>query len=141
MKKLLILLLWGIFFTACNSSNPSDKEIIKGPPAPTPVKRVDIPFRDGGYSYLPSVIVDSQKALDEFLIKVMATDNWKGKSQFIKKLQNIEINFEVYNLLFYKITEGSGSIKLTPKKPKTRTTTEQACDVDKSEDFRCTKWE
>ncbi len=71
----------------------------------------------------------------------MATDNWKGKSQFIKKLQNIEINFEVYNLLFYKITEGSGSIKLTPKKPKTRTTTEQACDVDKSEDFRCTKWE
>ena len=124
MKKLLTLLLLGIFFTACNGSNSSDKEIIKGPPAPTPVERVDIPFRDFGYSYLPSTIVDSQKALDEFLIKVMATENWKGKSQFIEKLQNVEINFEAYNLLFYKITEVSGSIKLTPKKPKTRTSTE-----------------
>ena len=124
MKKLLTLLLLGIFFTACNSSKTPDKNIIKGPQAPTPVERVDVPFRDFGYSYLPSTIVDSQKALDEFLIKVMATDNWKGKSQFIEKLQNVEINFEAYNLLFYKITEGSGSIKLTPKKPKTRTTTE-----------------
>ncbi len=125
MKKLLTLLLLGIFFTACNSSKTPDKNIIKGPPAPTPVERVDVLFRDGGYSYLPSTIIDSQKALDEFLIKIMATDNWKGKNQFIiEKLQNVEINFEVYNLLFYKITEVSGSIKLTPKKPKTRTTTE-----------------
>ncbi len=124
MKKLLTLLLLSTFFIACNSSSTPKKNIIKGPPPPMPVEKIDIPFRDFGYNYFSSTIIDSQKSLDDFLLKVMAKDNWRGKALFLKKLQDDTINFEAYNLLFYKITESSGSIKLTAKTPKIKTTTE-----------------
>lgn len=121
MKKLLTLLLLSIFFIACNSNSTPKKNIIKGPLAPMPVERIDIPFRGFGYDYLPSTIIDSQKSLDDFLLEVTEKDEWDGKTLFLKKLQDDTINFEIYNLLFYKITEGSGSIKLTPKAPTTIT--------------------
>jgi hypothetical protein len=129
MKRLLTLLLLSTFFIACNSNTTPKKNIIKGPTPPMSVEKIDIPFRDFGYTYFSSTLIDSQTSLDEFLLKTMAKDNWRGKTLFLKKLQKHTINFEAYNLLFYKITEGSGSIKLTPKAPKTKTTTEHHVTV------------
>ena len=129
MKRVLTLLLLSIFFIACNSSTMSKENIIKGPNPPMPVERVDIPFRDFGYSYFSSTLIDSQASLDEFLLKIMSKDNWRGKTLFLKKLQEDTIDFEVYNLLFYKITEVSGSIRLRPETPKIKTTTEHHVTV------------
>jgi len=109
MKKLLLLFIMGTLLTSCidDSSKTTDDT--------SPLKRVEnieIPFRENGYSQHPSKVLVSQKELDKFLTQVGNDENWNNKTDFLAKLQDTPINFKLYNLLFYRITEGSGSVKL-----------------------------
>ena len=109
MKKLLLLLLWGALFTSC--INDSTK-VIKDPALSTIIENIEIPFREHGYSQHSSKLLSSQKELDTFLTQVGNNEGWNNKTDFLAKLQDTPIDFKIHNLLFYRITETSGSIKV-----------------------------
>jgi len=104
----MTLLLLGTLFTACNSTTPDVKDGISS----DVLERIAIPFREHGYSELPSKIIDSQAALDRFLQMVKKQANWNHKLAFLTALEAEKIDFSKWNLLLYRMTEGSGSVGL-----------------------------
>ena len=110
MKKLLLLLLPLIaFFTSCISDSTT---AIKDPLASNMIEKIETPFRENGYSQYASKIFSSQEKLDKFLTQIGNDTNWNNKTDFLAKVQDTPIDFNTHNLLFYRITEGSGSVKL-----------------------------
>lgn len=109
MKKLLLLLLWGTLFTSCiNDSTKATND----PELSTMIENIEIPFREHGYSQHSSKVLSSQEELDSFLTQVGNDESWNNKTDFLAKLQDTPIDFSLHNLLFYRITEPSGSIKV-----------------------------
>jgi len=108
MKKLLFATL-AILFVSCASNTPiidSNNTIA----TEKSIRNIPIPFRDFGYSYLPSKVIVSQKAFDTFLRKIANSNGFHKKTEILEALQNANIDFKKSNLLFYRITEPSGSI-------------------------------
>lgn len=112
MKKLLLLLSLGILFISCSSNSPDIKEET---PTVTVIKPIEIPFREHGYSEFPSKLITTQESLDTFLAQVGNVNAWNSKTDFLEKIQNENIDFTKYNLLFYRITETSGSVTVDVK--------------------------
>jgi len=102
MKKLLIFLVLGTLFVACT----------------TPIiERLDTPFREHGYNNYASKVITSQSDFDRFLTQVANDSDWNNKVDFLDVLQDRNIDFNTHNLLFYRLTETSGSVKLTIHAP------------------------
>ena len=108
MKILMTLLLFSTFFTACNTETPK----VKDNTSSEVLERIAIPFREHGYSELASKIISSQEGLDRFLQRVKRQANWNNKPAFIKVLRAKKVDFSKWNLLLYRMTEGSGSVGL-----------------------------
>jgi len=108
MKKLLFATL-AILFASCSSNTPiiNTNNTIATEKS---IKNIPIPFRDFGYSYFPSKVIFSQKAFDAFLRKIANSNGFHKKIEILEALQNANIDFKKSNLLFYRITEPSGSI-------------------------------
>jgi len=112
MKKLLLLCILGTLFTSCIGDSI---QTIKDPQPSNLIKNIEIPFKEQGYSQHSSKILSSQKELDRFLTQVGNDEHWNNKTDFLAKIQDTPINFKTHNLLFYRITEGSGSVQLVVK--------------------------
>jgi len=108
MKTLITLLLLSTLFTACNSTKPD----VTDNTTSEVLERIAIPFREHGYSELPSKIISSQEDLDRFLEVVKRQPHWNNKPAFLKALEAEKIDFSKWNLLLYRMTEGSGSVGL-----------------------------
>ncbi len=111
MKTLMTLLLLGTLFTACNST----KLDVTDNTTSEVLERIAIPFREHGYSELPSKIIGSQEDLDRFLQVVKRQPHWNNKPAFLKTLEAEKIDFSNWNLLLYRMTEGSGSVEIDVK--------------------------
>lgn len=81
------------------------------------IEKMDISFREHGYAQFPSKVITSQDGLDRFLNQVTNDDNWNSKEEFLNQLDGIEIDFSSENILFYRMTEGSGSVQLSIQEP------------------------
>ena len=108
MKILLLLLLLGALFTACNSTNVDVHESTSF----HALEQIAIPFREHGYSELPSKIITTQRDLDRLIAVVKRQANWNNKPSFLKAIKLEHIDFSKWNLLLYRLTEGSGSVGL-----------------------------
>jgi len=109
MKKLLLLAILAILFVSCASDS---KNITNTVATQKSIKNIPIPFREIGYSQHASQVIVSQKAFDSFITQIGNEDNWNKKTEVLEVLQNANIDFKKNNLLFYRITRGSGSIKI-----------------------------
>jgi len=109
MKKLLLLAILAILFVSCASDS---KNITNTVATQKSIKNIPIPFREIGYSQHASQVIVSQKAFDSFITQIGNEDNWNKKTEVLEALQNANIDFTKNNLLFYRITRGSGSIHL-----------------------------
>jgi len=110
MKKLLLLATLSILFISCASNptiNTNNTTVTQ-----ESIKNIDIPFKDHGYSQYSSRVITSQKAFDTFIMQINNSNNWNRKTEVLEELKNAEIDFKNNNLLFYRITRGSGSIHL-----------------------------
>jgi uncharacterized protein YcfL len=111
MKKILLLATLTLLFISC-ANNTSMINTNTSIATPQSIKPIAIPFREHGYSYLPSQVIVSQKAFDAFLNKIKRSNGFNKKRELLAALQNANIDFTKNNLLFYRITEPSGSIQL-----------------------------
>ncbi|RUM70178.1 MAG: hypothetical protein DSZ07_03000 [Sulfurovum sp.] len=109
MKKLLLLITLITLFISCASDS---KNINNSISTQKSIKNIPIPFREHGYSQHASQLIVSKKAFDSFIMQIGNGDNWNKKTEVLEALQNANIDFKKNNLLFYRITRGSGSIKL-----------------------------
>ncbi len=109
---LILTLLSLLAFTACNSSDDTSTQGLTNE-----FKEVDIALREHGYGNFETTVIDSNTALDRFLTDIKAQENWNDKASFLAIIENEAIDFQTQNLLFYRITESSGSITLTAQKP------------------------
>jgi len=109
MKKLLLLITLITLFISCASDS---KNINNSTSTQKSIKNIPIPFREHGYSQHASQLIVSKKAFDSFIMQIGNGDNWSKKTEVLEALQNANIDFKKNNLLFYRITRGSGSIKL-----------------------------
>ena len=109
MKKLLLLATLAILFISCSSDS---KYISNTVATQKSIKNIPIPFREIGYSQHASKVIVSQKAFDSFITQIGNGNNWNKKTEVLEALQNANIDFKKNNLLFYRITRGSGSIHL-----------------------------
>jgi len=109
MKKLLLLTTLAILFVSCVSDSKSTNNTVA---TEKNIKNIPIPFREIGYSEHASQVIVSQKAFDTFITQIGNGDNWNKKTEVLEALQNANIDFKKNNLLFYRITRGSGSIQL-----------------------------
>ena len=118
MNKLLIfLLIIGTLFVSCASDSKKTTTTTKTPTA-TNIKNIAIPFREHGYSEQSSKLITSETEFDKFITQIGNADSWNKKTETLTILQDENIDFKTHNLLFYRITEGSGSIKLVVKHDK-----------------------
>ncbi len=101
-----------LFFTGCNSSLDENE-----PKLASDFKQLTIPVREHGYSNFETTVIDSATTLVEFLNDVNLQEHWNDKETFVRVLENRIIDFKIKNLILYRITEGSGSIALTPQEP------------------------
>ena len=127
IRKLLYissLVISMALLTSCGSDgiggtgSPVDAGI-SGELSPTfkQISRIDIPLKDQGYSNFKTTIISSQTELDQFITTVKGQNNWDNKPDFLKKMQSEKHDFSKNNILLYRMTESSDSIKLTPKEP------------------------
>ena len=79
--------------------------------------RIEIPFREHGYNNFNTRVIGSTNGFSNFIKEVGLQQHWNNKQDFLSLLQSEPIDFEQYNLLLYRLTEGSTSIKLTPQAP------------------------
>jgi len=109
MKKLLLLATLAILFVSCASDSKNTNNTVATQKS---IKNIHIPFREIGYSQHASQVIVSKKAFDTFITQIGNGDNWNKKTEVLEALQNANIDFKKNNLLFYRITRGSGSIHL-----------------------------
>ena len=114
MKKLTMILIVGLLFIGCTDEPKKSDETNN---LSSIAKRINTPFREMGYSQHASKIIVSQAKLDSFLTHIGNESNWNKKTEFLETLQDTPIDFKKYNLLMYRITEGSGSVKLSIDTP------------------------
>lgn len=81
------------------------------------VSAMAIPKREHGYQHLEKIVINSSGELDQFLQNVSSQQYWNQKDVFISVLQNEAIDFEDYCIVLFPHSEGSGSIKVTPREP------------------------
>ena len=108
MHKLLTTLILSIFFVACNNTSIPSKDSTSS----EKIAYIDIPFLEHGYNQHPSKLIISQYELNTFLTQVSNEEGWNKKEEFLKKFQDLTIDFKTHNLLFYRITETSTSNQL-----------------------------
>ena len=116
MKELFILSIFGIFILGC-TDDPSKTEDQMSQAPTSIIEQIEVPFREHGYSQYPSKVISSQTQFDKFLIEVSNGNGWNNKTDFLEKVQDERVDFKGYNLLFFRMTEGSGSISLIPMRP------------------------
>jgi len=80
-------------------------------------EKVQIPFREHGYRNFNTAIFSNKETLAWFLGNRVSNDGWNKKDVFVSAVLNADIDYAKYNLLLYRITEGSGSIGLQPMTP------------------------
>ncbi len=118
MKKILLLLSLSLLFIACSGDTQNiNKETSSSAPLSL-IKPIAIPFRAFVYSQYPSKVLSTQAELDKFLTQVSNESSWNNKTDFLAKIQDENIDFKTYNLLFYRMSEPSGSNKLNVKNDK-----------------------
>jgi hypothetical protein len=83
----------------------------------TEVKSIAIPAREHGYSGFDTQVIHSEDELNSFLRVVDESEHWNNKEAFVEKVSSEDVNFTASNMVLYRITEGSGSITVTPQKP------------------------
>ncbi len=110
MKKTLLLLSLALIFISC--STDTQKLSTQSATAET-IKAIEIPFRENAYANFPSKLIATQTQLDAFVTKVGNDSNWNSKTDFLEKIQNENIDFKKYNLLLYRMTETSGSNRVS----------------------------
>jgi len=119
LSSIFTILLISIFLVGCKGwlSVENDNNITSNIQQELNNTRLSIPMREHGYSNFETIIIDSGTSLTKFLSDVESQEHWNNKTEFTTVFDNTTINFETKNLIFYRITEGSGSIKLTPQTP------------------------
>lgn len=73
--------------------------------------------REHGYSNFETTVIHSETALNTFLDAVRTQDNWNDKSAFLDTANTLTIDFDNENLIFFRHTEGAGSIVVRPQEP------------------------
>jgi hypothetical protein len=96
-----------------SSNGPLKQNAVAGPD----ISRVNIPAREHGYSKLKNKVINASKELNEYLLMIQQQSAWNNKAEFIRVLQNTEINFDSDNILIYCHTESSGSTIVALSKP------------------------
>ncbi|CAA6800898.1 MAG: Unknown protein [uncultured Sulfurovum sp.] len=128
MLKTLSTLSLALLFTACSPSSnkllPSKSTHTNNNVSPIPTElstprivKMAIPFRENGYSNLQTQVLSSQNHLNGFISTIKQQTSWNQKNNFIKALTVNPIDFKKYNLLIYRITEGSGSTQVKVGQP------------------------
>ena len=114
MFKLLIVFLSVLLISSCGGTKSGTGG---GLLAKRELVRIEVPFREHGYNNFNSRVIGSTKGFADFIKEVEQQKNWNNKQDFLSQLQSESINFEKYNLLLYRLTEGSGSVALSPQAP------------------------
>lgn len=81
------------------------------------IVNIPIPVREQGYSNFETQLLTTQTELDGFLANVEQQGSWNQKKNFLESLLLKPIDFTLYNLLIYRITESSGSTVLSVDAP------------------------
>ncbi|CAA6816906.1 MAG: Unknown protein [uncultured Sulfurovum sp.] len=120
MFRLLLTSFVFFFLTACV---PASSILLTEQEKPaeldkTSILKITIPVREQGYGNFDTQVLDSQKALDNFIETTQKQKNWNQKKNFIDSLTLAPIDFKQYNLLLYRMTENSGSTVLSVDVPK-----------------------
>jgi serpin B len=77
-------------------------------------KRVEVPFREHGYSKLATFIqIRNQYELENFLQEINEKDGWNHKERFVEGLRAVDLQH--YNLILYRFSMPSGSIGVKVK--------------------------
>ena len=92
-------------------------EVMSALVAPLVLNRIDIPFREIGYEQFPSKVIASQDEMDRFINQIKNSTNWNDKEPFLNQIYGADVDFNSENILFYRMTEGSGSISLSAGEP------------------------
>ncbi len=108
------LIFFVLLLSGCNGTYSGDSG---GLLIPNTTTQIEISFREHGYGNFHSKIIDSQIDFERFITNVKQQQNWNNKALFLNQLQKSPIDYSHFNLLLYRLTEGSGSIKLTTHKP------------------------
>ncbi len=108
----LLSLVFIFMFSACDSSDN-----ISAPQFASEFQQLDILLREHGYSNLITTVVTSDTQFDTFMTDVKGQENWNTKEEFLAVFDTTTVDFKTQNLIFYRITESSGSVTLTPQAP------------------------
>jgi hypothetical protein len=109
-----IFLFVVLFFIAGCIMDSDTQRLI--PPADM-IERLNIPFREHGYSNFPTTIIDSPDSLQRFIAGIETQSNWNEKGAFLTVLNDSTLNLNQYTLLLFRQTEPSGSIQLSVQQP------------------------
>ncbi|CAA6807236.1 MAG: Unknown protein [uncultured Sulfurovum sp.] len=120
MLKLFFSSFIALFFTACLTSSSILLPTTKTPETldKATILKIAIPVREQGYSNFDTQVINSQNSLDKFLATVKKQEYWNKQENFISSLTLYPIDFNKYNILLYRMTEGSGSTVLAVDVPK-----------------------
>lgn len=120
MLRYLLALSLLLFLSAC-----SKEVLVVQTPSKAPVElnsttiaNIPIPVREHGYSNFETQVIRTQNEMDGFMESVNQQANWNQKANFLESLSLKPIDFGLYNLLIYRITEASGSTILSVDAPK-----------------------
>ena len=119
MLRLILTSALLLLFTACVHDKIVVNTVIEPPKALTEhtISKIAIPVREHGYSNFKTQIIKTQTALDSFVTDVKTQEGWNKKENFLETLLLKKIDFSKHNLLFYRITESSGSTVLSVDAP------------------------
>lgn len=105
------LLITSLVLVGCiRNSNPVQSQYYG-----SDILRLEIPEREHGYHYFETKIIKSTDSLLSFIQDIQNQKYWNGKELFLAALQDSIIEIENNSIVLFRITEGSGSIKLTIK--------------------------
>jgi len=117
--KIFLTLILAFLLSSCGSGrddNSSDTTQLSY------THQLQIDMRTISYDIFETTLLQDQASFEAFVLDFEAQDEWSDGS-FIATLEDAQVDFDTTNLLLYRITEGSGSIELTPHEPQIEGTT------------------
>jgi hypothetical protein len=89
---------------------------------PVSEDKIDIEFltltpREHGYSNFETTVIKSEEELNSLINEFIGQPNWNEKESILGEIREWDIDFDTSYVVFYRHTEGSGSIEVSVEEP------------------------
>jgi hypothetical protein len=113
VKRVFIFVIIGLALFGCAKKVIEEERIIKvekREKISSEVWKIPIKLKDKEYKNIKTRVITNEKDFKEFIDKLKHKKGWKNRKNFLDILNNLKIDFENENFLFYSFKEDSAYI-------------------------------